>query len=319
MLRSFLLYLSKAPWCRKLVTGWRFARRAAARFIAGDTLEEAIETIKRLNEKGLYGTLDHLGENVTTAEEAVAAADHYLNTLERLHESGVKSCVSVKLSQMGLNLDSDLCLESIRKLVKKAAEGGTFVRIDIEDSPTVDRTWKIFRTLKEEGLTNVGVAVQSYLYRSEADVDQLLKEGAHFRLCKGAYKEPPELAYPRKKDVDASFDRLSEKMIRFSAANGAQEATPDGKVPPVTAVASHDVKRIEHAKEYAAEVGLPKRALEFQMLLGIRSDLQLRLVEEGYPVRLYIPYGDSWYPYFVRRLAERPANLWFFLSNLIKS
>jgi proline dehydrogenase len=318
VLRAILIYLSKAPWARRIVTGWRFARRAASRFIAGDTLEEAIKVIHTLNEKGLFATLDHLGENVTNAEEATSSADEYLVILDRMSEAGVKSCVSAKLSQLGLNVDFDLCLSNMQRIAARAKEYGIMVRMDIEDSPTVDRTIQIFLKLKEMGLTNVGLAIQSYLYRSKEDLDLLLKEGARIRLCKGAYKEPPEIAFPRKKDVDANFDRLTALIIDSAAAHGAVPATKDGKVPPVPAIATHDHKRIEYARKYASEVGYPKEALEFQMLLGIRSDLQNALAAEGYPVRIYVPFGTEWYPYFMRRLAERPANLWFFLSNLLR-
>jgi proline dehydrogenase len=318
VLRAILLYLSKAPWARRIVTGWRFARRAASRFVAGDTLDEAIDAIRALNSKGLYGTIDYLGENVSTPEEAHAAADYYLRVLDRLHESGVQSSVSVKLSQMGLGFDFELCLGNMRALMRRAAKDGLFVRLDMEDAPTVNGTFAIYRALRKDGYENVGLVVQAYLYRSENDVATLLEEGAPWRLCKGAYKEPPEIAYPKKKDVNAAFDRLTMMMLDYAVAHGSREASGDGKVPPITAVATHDVKRIDYARSYAASLGLSKRALEFQMLHGIRSDLQLALAAEGYPVRIYVPHGAEWYPYFMRRLAERPANLWFFLSNLFR-
>lgn len=318
MLRAFLLYLSKAPWARRLVTRWKFARRAASRFVAGDRLEEAIAAIQRLNQKGLCATLDHLGENVTKPEEARRAADDYLTLMGQICEAGVKSNASLKLSQLGLALDYDLCLDNMRRIVRKAAECGLFIRIDMEDSSTVDRTIQLYRTLRSEGLQNVGLVIQAYLYRSEKDVRDLLAEGARFRLCKGAYKEPAEVAFPRKSDVDANYDKLASIMIDSALAAGSLPASDDGRVPPVTGIATHDERRVRHAQAYAKKVGLPKRALEFQMLYGIRSDLQTSLAAEGYPVRIYVPYGTEWYPYFARRLAERPANVWFFISNFFR-
>jgi proline dehydrogenase len=318
MLRAILLYLSKAPWARRIVTRWQFARRAAARFVAGDTLEEAIQAIRILNERGLYATLDHLGEQVTNPEEARRAADDYLVIMEQICQAGVKSNASLKLTQIGLALDYDLCLDNMRRILRQAAVCGVFVRIDMEDSAAADRTLRLYRTLQAEGLHNTGVVIQSYLYRSQEDVRSLLAQGTRIRLCKGAYKEPPEAAFPKKADVDGSYDRLAAMMIDAALAAGSQPASDDGRVPPICAVATHDIRRIRSAQKHAAEAGLPKRALEFQMLHGIRTDLQASLAAEGYPVRVYVPYGTEWYPYFVRRLAERPANLWFFLSNFFR-
>lgn len=315
MIRAILIYLSKAPWAFRLVTSWRFARRAASRFIAGDTLEEALEVIQTLNSRSMFATLDHLGENVNTSEKALNAADDYLESLPRINQAGAESNISVKLTQLGLNIDFDLCLSNLRRIASRASEYGIMVRVDIEDFSTVDRTWQTFRTLRAEGVTNLGLAVQSYLYRSEEDTKELLSEGAHFRLCKGAYREPPDVAYPQKTDVDTNFDRIAKILIDASLANGEVST---GKVPPITAIATHDPARIDFAKKYGEKVGLPKEALEFQMLHGIRHDLQQELKDSGYPVRIYIPYGTEWYPFFMRRLAERPANLWFFLSNLFR-
>lgn len=274
-----------------------------------------MQVIQSLNARGMFVTLDHLGENVNTAEQAHNAAEDYLESLSRIHEAGVESNISVKLTQLGLNIDSDPFVSNLRRIAACAAEYGIMVRVDIEDSSTVDRTWQTFRTLREEGVTNVGLAVQSYLYRSEDDVHALVSEGARFRLCKGAYSESADVAYPRKVDVDANYDRITKILIDASLTDGE---TSTGKVPPVAAIATHDSARIEFARDYAAKAGLSKEALEFQMLHGIRNDLQQKLVDAGYPVRIYVPYGIDWYPYFVRRLAERPANLWFFLSNLFR-
>ena len=318
MFRAILSYLSKATWARRLVTEWRFARSAASRFIAGDTLDEALETIRILNDRGMFVTIDYLGENVFTVEEAIRARDYYLEALPRIESSKAEANVSVKLSQMGLNIDFNLCLDNMRRIALRAAEVGIMVRLDIEDSSVVERTWQIYRSLIAEGLTNVGLAIQSYLYRSEEDARALTNEGAHFRLCKGAYKEPANVAFPRKADVDTNFDLLAKILIDAALADGADLVSSSGKIPPVTAIATHDIRRIDFARDYAMKVGLPKSALEFQMLLGIRGDIQQSLIDEGYPVRIYVPHGTEWYPYFTRRLAERPANLWFLISNFFR-
>ena len=318
MLRAIFIYLSKARWARRIVTRWRFARRAAARFVAGDTLEEALGSIRRLNAAGLSVTLDHLGENVTSAEEAIRATDDYILLLETIKAPEFRANASLKLTQLGLSLDYDMALSNMRCVARQGAAFGIFVRIDMEDSPTVDRTLQIYRALRTEGFANIGLVVQSYLYRSPQDAAALVAEGTRLRLVKGAYKEPAALAYPRKTDVDKSFDELTRIAIDAAMDHGAEPATSDGRVPPMAAIGSHDEKRIDYARKYAETVGLPKAALEFQMLYGIRSDLQRSLADEGYPVRVYVPYGTEWYPYSVRRLAERPANVWFFLSNLFR-
>jgi proline dehydrogenase len=318
MLRALLIYLSKAGWARRIVTGWSFAWNAASRFVAGNTADDALRAITKLNQEGLFATVDHLGEGVTNTEEAIRATDDYILIMERIAQTGVQSNASLKLTQLGLNIDFDLCLNNMRCILRRAREFGILVRIDIEDSATIDRTWEVFHTLMNEGFSNVGVALQAYLYRSLDDMKALLDGGAHIRICKGAYKEPAEIAFPRKKQVDENFDLLTKTILDFTKANGAPPASPDGKVPPIPAIATHDEDRIEYAVEYATQIGLPNEAVEFQMLHGIRSDLQRQLAGDGYPVRVYIPYGTEWYPYFMRRLAERPANLWFFLSNFIR-
>ncbi|TFH34733.1 MAG: proline dehydrogenase [Anaerolineales bacterium] len=290
----------------------------ASRFIAGDTLQEALVTVQRLNQKGIFTTLDHLGEHVYSADEARHATETYLDILETLHAAGVKSNCSLKLSQLGLQLDPGLCLSNMRAIAARGAEYGTLVRIDMEDSTTVDATLTIYQTLLSEGLTNIGLVIQAYLYRSEADVEQLLSNGTRIRLCKGAYKEPGNVAFPKKSDVDANYDRLTGMMIDAAIARGSEASSADGRIPAITAVATHDESRIDFACDYAQHKGLTKEALEFQMLNGIRSDLQDKLAQAGYPMRVYVPYGTEWYPYFMRRLAERPANLWFFLSALFR-
>jgi proline dehydrogenase len=318
MLRSFLIYLSKATWARKIVTSWKFAWRAASRFVAGEKLDDAIRAIKILNAKGINATLDHLGEHTSNVQEADRSTQDILSAIDVIEQSGVRANVSIKLTQIGLALGEDICAENLKRILEHAREKGNFVRIDMEDSPWVDITLGMYRRMIDSNLTNVGVVLQSYLYRSEKDVREVVSGGGRVRLCKGAYKEPPEVAYPKKKDVDANYDRLTELMVDGALANGSPTVSEDGKLPPIPAVASHDPNRLAHAKAYAQKAGLPKNALEFQMLNGIRRDLQEQCVQEGYPVRVYVPYGTEWYPYFMRRLAERPANVWFFVSNFFR-
>ena len=318
MFRSILLYLAKARWARRIITGWKLSRLVASRFIAGDTLDDAVKTVRALNAAGLNATLDHLGEAVTTEAEARRAADDYLVLIDKICETGVRSNASLKLSQLGLNLSRELCLDNLRRIVRKAADCGLFIRIDMVDTSTVDWTLEIWRALQRERLTNVGLVFQSYLYRTEQDIRAVLSEGCRIRLCKGAYKEPADLAYPKKSDVDASYDRLACVMMDAARAAGSVPVAADGRIPPVTALATHDEARIAAARAYAQQVGLPMQALEFQMLNGIRGDLQRKLAEQGYPVRVYVPYGTEWYPYFMRRQAERPANVWFFVSNFFR-
>jgi proline dehydrogenase len=318
MLRSFLIYLSKAAWAQRLVTGWKFAWRAASRFVAGNTIQDALKAVGELNGKGINATLDHLGESTATREDAVAAADEIVELLERIKQSGVRANVSVKLTQIGLALGEGLCAKNLERILSQAKQTGNFVRIDMEDTPFTDRTIALYRQMRAKGYGNTGLVIQSYLYRSEEDVRTLAAEGTRVRLVKGAYKEPANLAFPKKKDVDASFDHLTMLLIDGALAAGSPAVSPDGRIPPIPAIGSHDPLRIECAKGYAERTGLPRQALEFQMLYGIRRDLQEQCVKAGYPVRIYVPYGTHWYPYFMRRLAERPANVWFFLSNYFR-
>jgi len=318
MLRSFFIYLSKANWARKIVTGWSFAWRAASRFIAGEKLEDAIAVIKQLNQKGINATLDHLGEHTTNAEEADRATRDILEALDTIEKTGVRANISIKLTQIGLKVGEDICASNLQRIVEHAKAQGNFVRIDMEDSPWVDHTLGMYRRMIDCCLPNVGVVIQSCLYRSEKDIMNIVEQGGRVRLCKGAYKEPPEVAFPKKKDVDVSYDNLIKRLIDGSLTHGSPTVSEDGKQPPIPAVASHDPNRLLFAKTYAQKVGLPKNALEFQMLNGIRRDLQEECVREGYPVRIYVPYGTEWYPYFMRRLAERPANVWFFISNFFR-
>jgi len=320
MLRSFFIYLSKATWAQKLITNWSFAWKAASRFIAGERIEDAIRAVRELNAKGINATLDHLGEHTSTAEEANKATDDILAVLNEIDKAGVRANVSIKLTQIGMGLDEQTCRQNLVRILELAKQHKNFVRIDIEDTPYTDVTISIYNAMLERGFTtkHFGMAVQSYLYRAEADTRKMLEKGTRFRLVKGAYKEPADKAYPRKADVDANYDLLTKIMIDVTLKTESNKLSEDGRIPPIPAIASHDEKRIAFAKQYAEKVGLPKEAVEFQMLYGIRRDIQERLVKEGYPVRVYVPFGTHWYPYFMRRLAERPANIWFFVSNFFR-
>lgn len=318
MFRSFFIYLSKAAWARNLVTSWPFAWKMVQRFVAGEKLENAIEVIKKLNAKGINVTLDHLGEHTGSPEASRAAVKDIIQALDAIQASGVRANVSIKLTQIGLKIDHDLCGANLRDIVAHAHSLGNFVRVDMEDSPVTQITLDLLRRVRAEGFSNVGIVIQSYLYRSKADIQALMEEGITVRLCKGAYKEPAAVAFPKKSDVDKAYDELGDLMITSSAQPGAPRLSTDGRFPPLPALATHDEVRIQHAKTFLASLKLPKDAVEFQMLNGIRADLQEGLAAEGYPVRVYVPYGTEWYPYFMRRLAERPANVWFIVSNLFR-
>lgn len=318
MLRSLFIALSKAFWAQRWISRWALAWRAASRFIAGETVEQAIRAVQGLNQQGLLATLDQLGENTRTVQDAEQAAEGILHLLEEIKRAGVKANVSVKLSQLGLVIDQQLAVRHLRRIVEKARQLNNFIRVDMEDSTLTDSTLKIVTDLRDSGLDNVGTVIQSYLYRSVEDTQKLIERGIKIRLVKGAYQEPPHMAYPKKRDVDAAFDRLSDVLIDASLHFEYLPATASGRFPPLAAIATHDEKRIEHAIQRAESSGLPVECLEFQMLYGIRRDLQLALVKQGYPVRIYVPFGTHWYPYFMRRLAERPANVWFFVSNFFQ-
>jgi proline dehydrogenase len=307
MMRSILLWLSRNKTVRGWLTSWGFARRAARRFVAGETIEEAIAAIRELNTLGISATLDHLGENVETAEDATRSTEDYLKALEALEAAGVQSHISIKLTALGLDLGDEVCRANVVRLLERAKPIGTLVTIDMESTAYTERTLKLFRELRRE-YNNVGIVIQSYLYRSEADIVALCKEGAHVRLCKGAYKEPPVHAFPRKADVDAAYVRLMKMLL-----------SPEARANKTFgAIATHDVKMIEATRQYAQEQMAPRDEFEFQMLHGIRRDLQKQLAADGYGVRVYVPYGTEWYPYFMRRLAERPANIWFIVSNFFR-
>jgi proline dehydrogenase len=308
-LRQLLLYLTGAAWARQLVSELPLARQVSSRFVAGETAAEAMAVAQELNERGLTVTLDYLGESVTDADMAIAARSEILHLLDQIAARNVKANVSVKLSQLGLKISDQLAADNMRQILQRAREYENRVRIDMEDSPLVDKTLALYRRLRdEEGFTNVGVVIQAYLYRSEADIRQLVEEGAWVRLCKGAYAEPPEVAYPRKADTDASFVRLMQLLLSAEARENGVYA----------AIATHDERMIQASIDYAHQNEIAPEEYEFQMLYGIRRELQEDLRANGYWVRIYVPYGQAWYPYFMRRLAERPANLWFFLSNFFK-
>lgn len=318
MLRSLFLSLSKANWAQRTIVNWPFAWNLASRFVAGETQLAAIEVVRQLNDAGIYATLDHLGENTRDEVEAVAAAKEVCELLDRIATVGVISNVSIKLSQIGLTVNSDLCQTLLFNILDKAATTANFIRIDMEDSSLTEATIALYLKALQRGYDRVGIVIQSYLYRSQADIENICQQGGRIRLCKGAYREPSTVAYPEKSDVDQNYDRLSSWLLQFSRQNCEEERTLQGKIPPIFAAATHDEKRIAHILNNQRLLGLPKHMIEFQMLYGIRRDLQQQLAADGYPVRVYIPYGTHWYPYFMRRLAERPANVWFFVSSLFK-
>src|SRR5512142_2997612 len=272
MLRSFFIYLSKAAWAQRLITKWGFAWRMASRFVAGESCDDAIRAIRELNGKGINATLDHLGEHTSTVEEADRATEDILSVFNEIDKAGVRANVSIKLTQIGMGLDEEICRRNLIRILEQVRQHGTFVRIDMEDTPYTDITLDTLYAMLQRGFTvnQVGVAMQSYLYRTEADVRKLLEYNTHIRLGKGAYKEPPDKAFPKKADVDANFDLLSKLMIDAALKVEANKVSPDGRIPPIPAVATHDEKRIAFAKQYAEKISLPKEALEFQMLYGIR-------------------------------------------------
>ncbi len=307
MLRALLLYLSRNRRLERWIMKHEFARRAARRFVAGETREEALRAVEELNARGLLATIDHLGENVANEEQARAAAEEYLVLLPLITEWGLKSHISLKLTQMGLDIGKELCRANLERIVAKAKELNNLVRIDMEGSEYTDRTLAIFEEVHSR-YGNVGVAIQANLRRSERDLERLIELGANVRLCKGAYKEPPGIAYQRKREVDRNYIKLMEMLLSPEArAKGAYAA-----------LATHDERMIRHAQELERRWGIGREEFEFQMLYGIRRELQQRLADEGYRVRIYVSYGTEWYPFYMRRLAERPANLLFLLKNLLR-
>jgi proline dehydrogenase len=288
-----------------MVTHFFVARRMARRFVAGETLDEGLAAAREMNEKGLMVSLDLLGESVHDEVTAISATDAYVNLLQAIHKNTLDANISVKPTQLGLDISEQLCADNLRRMLTTAQECGTSVNIDMESSKYTDATIKIFRQLSQE-FDNVSTVIQSYLRRSEADMTHLADEGSTVRLCKGAYKEPPDVAFPEKVDVDANYVKL---MQAYMADDNRQKGA-------YLKVATHDPNMIDATLQYVKEHNIPVDQFEFQMLYGIRTKTQFELHEQGYQMRVYIPYGTEWYPYFMRRLAERPANLWFLLKNV---
>ncbi len=317
MLREFFLFLSRAPFAQGAITAFPLSRRMARRFVAGSTIDETIPVLKTLNQQGMLATLDFLGESVATPEEARRASDEYLRALQHIADSDVRANVSLKLTQFGLDIDHALCVDNVLRVVEKARAQGTFVRIDMEGTPHTDRTLAVVDELRRSH-DWVGTVLQAYLFRTEADLQRLAAAGTRIRLCKGAYQEPADKAFPLKADVDRSYVHLAGLLLDAMTRPDCPRAENAGRIPPLAAFATHDEAMITAVQRQAEARGLPKDRVEFQMLFGIRRDLQESLVQQGYPVRIYVPYGTHWYPYFMRRLAERPANVWFLLSNLFR-
>jgi proline dehydrogenase len=302
--RSALLYLARQEGLKDFATRFAPFKKMTTRFVAGEDIKTTVAAIRELNAHGCTATFDHLNEGVTKAAETEGEVREYKQILAAIDETGIKSNVSIKLTQFGLAIDPELTYRNARAVVEEAARRGNFVRIDMEESAVTQVTLDIFRRLRSEfDLNTVGIVVQSYLRRTRADVEELLKIPARIRLCKGAYNEPPEVAFPDKRDVDENYVSCMKLLLSSGVYHG---------------VATHDEKMIEATKRYAREHSIGPEAFEFQMLYGVRRDLQEGLAREGYNVRVYVPYGKTWYPYFMRRLAERPANVWFVLKNFLK-
>ncbi len=304
MLRSALLYLSSQQQIFKFVRHNKLAKSFANRFVAGETLDTALSAVARLNSRSITASLDLLGESVHNEAEARAAGQAYITMLDRIHERKVDANVSVKLTAMGLDISEELCVAIMHKILQRARDYGSFVRIDMESSEHTQRTLDLFDQRLYPGYReNVGIVLQSYLYRTFADVQHANLIKARVRLCKGAYKEPETVAYPDKKDVDANYVKCMHEMML------------KGNYP---GIATHDEAIIRDAKAFAKSNDIASNRYEFQMLYGVRRDLQDRLVREGYRMRVYVPFGTQWYPYLMRRLAERPANVAFLTGNVFK-
>lgn len=301
-MRSVLLAMAGSPTWRRLLTGWGVTRRVVGRFIPGESLDEAATAVGQLAEAGFKATMNPLGENVNTLADAERATDAYVRIVERIAAERLPSGLSVKLTMLGLDLGEHVASANLRRLLRAAAATGAFVRVDMESSTYVDRTLAIVEAAHAE-FPRIGAVLQSYLRRTPADLDRLISHGISVRLVKGAYAEAAAVAYPDKRDVDAAFAHLLDRL-----------AMDDARHVDV-AIASHDAALVRHARQLIDEHGL--RNWEFQMLYGIGRDLQQQLLGDGYPVRVYVSYGPSWYPWFMRRLAERPANVLFFLRHLL--
>ncbi|HWO01637.1 MAG TPA: proline dehydrogenase family protein [Blastocatellia bacterium] len=300
--KSALLYLSRSEGFKNFLTRFKSFNDVTHRFVAGEERNEAVEAIRQLNLKKISASFDHLGESITSDAATREEVSEYVRVLESINETALDSNVSVKLTQIGLDIDEKLTYENARTIVETAARYQNFVRIDMEDSPKTDSTIDIFKRLRSE-FNNVGIVVQAYLYRTEKDIEELLRAGSRIRLCKGAYMEPESVAFPKKADVDANYVKLMKILLSSGIYHG---------------IATHDENMITATKQFARERGIAPDQFEFQMLYGVRRDLQDKLISEGYRMRVYVPYGKFWYPYFMRRLAERPANAWFVVKNMLK-
>lgn len=298
-MKNAFLFMSKNKFLTKMAKkyGLRFG---AGRFVAGETIDLATKVIQDLNKKNLKVTIDYLGEFVDTVEEANEMADHCIEAIEAIGKENLNSQCSLKMTSMGLDISDELVLSNMRRILKAAKKNGVFVTIDMEDFTRCEKTIRIFKQLRSE-YDNIGTVIQAYLYRTENDITDLNSLKPNLRLVKGAYKEPAEVAFPEKKDVDENF----KKIIKMHLLNGN-----------FTAIASHDEAMIEYTKQLVKEHNIPNDQFEFQMLYGIRTERQLELVKEGYNMRVYVPYGTDWYGYFMRRLAERPANVAFVLKGM---
>jgi proline dehydrogenase len=299
MLRAPLLYLADQPLLKRFLSG-SLARPLVRRFVAGESLSEALTALQQLNETGLSATLDYLGESVASPQDAYQATAQYIGMLHAIERHQANSNVSLKLTQLGLDIDYDLCLKNVSRVVAQAAEFKNFVRIDMESSAYTEVTLQMLRDIFAQ-YTNVGVVIQAYLYRSEQDIELLNSMQARVRLCKGAYNEPERVAFPKKEDTDANFIKLMQMLLSHGNYPG---------------IATHDEAMINATCEYAEQQQISPDRFEFQMLYGIRRDLQEKLINQGYRVRVYVPFGKEWYPYLVRRLAERPANIAFVLRGV---
>ena len=302
--KAFFYALSRSALLKRVASRYGLAtsRSFASRFIAGETIERAIETARALQSQGLMITLDYLGESVKTLDEAMTATREYVRLMSVIVSAGIERNISLKLTQLGIDVDRATCVDNLRRILEPAGRHEFYVRIDMENSPYTARTLEIFETLWEQGYRCIGVALQSYLYRTEGDVRRMNELGARVRLVKGAYKEPASVAYQQKEEVRASFIKLARILLDH------------GTYP---AIATHDPEAIQQVCAYAAERAVPHDRFEFQLLFGIRRDLQLSLVQQGHRVRIYVPFGREWFPYFMRRLGERPANVAFVIRSLL--
>ncbi len=301
-MKSILLFLSERDAPKKLLTSVGVFNRMTHRFVAGETLDEAAEAIAALNEHGITATFDHLGEAIKNEAEARAEVDTYKRILDRIDKDRLDSNVSLKLTQLGLDISKDLCVANLTEIVEHAASYGNFVRIDMEDSGHLDATLDVFRAVRATH-ENVGIVVQAYLYRTEQDIRDLVAIGSRIRLCKGAYAELPEVAFPEKSKVDDNYIALMKILLKSGIYHG---------------MATHDPKMINATIRYVRDEKIEQKSFEFQMLYGIARNRQVDLVKQGFNMRVYVPYGRAWYPYFMRRLAERPANVLFVLRALVK-